>query len=106
MSHAKRSMAVLEGILAQAHATGGLQSPVVGEVSGSLAEALTASRTVDQVLPAATHQALIHVWAGLHGSVSLEVFGHLAWLPPRARESLFDGQVRLALHAVGLAAAR
>lgn len=44
-------------------------------------------------------RGLLQAWAALHGVVVLEVFGHLSWMGPQARDSLFEAQVRLCFEA-------
>jgi AcrR family transcriptional regulator len=50
----------------------------------------------------ATELALAHIWASLHGFISLEAFGMLEWHGPEVREPMFLGLVRLLAESVGL----
>jgi hypothetical protein len=45
---------------------------------------------------------MLNCWVGLHGFTSLEAYGHLEFLPPEARDALFEAGVRLAASAAGL----
>jgi hypothetical protein len=45
---------------------------------------------------------MLQAWACLHGFASLEAYGHLDWLTPEARDSLFLSQVELIAKASGL----
>jgi hypothetical protein len=42
------------------------------------------------------------VWTALHGFTSLEVFGHMNWLPVPARDDLFQALIAHAVATVGL----
>ena len=52
----------------------------------------------------ATELALCHVWASLHGFVTLEAYGNLGWHGPEVREAMFLGLVRMLADAMGLPA--
>lgn len=45
---------------------------------------------------------LLLAWGRLHGQVSLEVFGHHAWLFPDGCEALFRADLQRTLHDLGL----
>jgi AcrR family transcriptional regulator len=50
----------------------------------------------------ATELAMVHCWASLHGFITLEVNGNLAWHGPEVREPMFLGLVRLLIGLLGL----
>jgi hypothetical protein len=68
-----------------------------------LADALPASRNIPGPdFPAPVHQAMFLAWTELHGFTSLEVFGHMNWLPVPARDELFGALITHATATVGL----
>jgi AcrR family transcriptional regulator len=105
---AQRAMAQLASLFVDASSRRRLRKPLIRDVGealcGSVAqkhgEALGDSTALD--IPPETHQAMLHVWAALHGFVCLEAYGHFEWLTPEAVDDLFVGQVRLAAKASGL----
>lgn len=98
---AKRAMSALETVLDDAHARGTLRPPPIGLRGTELTRHLTQHLTEPGV-PPEVHQAMMHTWMGMHGFVSLEIFGHLDMVPPAARDDLYDAQVRLSALALGL----
>ncbi len=104
---AQRAMANLAEIVHRAAAQGALGDPIVRDVDPETLACFNAedkAGTVGRDLPPATHQAMMHAWAALHGFVCLEAYGHLDWFTPAAREGLFRTQVELAGLAIGLPA--
>lgn len=53
-------------------------------------------------LPPGAMQMFLSCWARLHGLVSLEVFGHLAWLGPYDGDALFRAELARVLQDLGL----
>lgn len=51
----------------------------------------------DEPVPAELALTLLLTWGRLHGQVSLEVFGHHAWLFPDGCEPLFDAELEAML---------
>ncbi|MFI5099321.1 MAG: TetR-like C-terminal domain-containing protein, partial [Actinomycetes bacterium] len=104
---AKRAMANLAEVVHRAAAQGVLRDPTIGSVDPAAAACLADEEKAGGVggpLPLATHQAMMHAWAALHGFVCLEAYGHLDWFPAEARDGLFRAQVDLAGRSIGLPA--
>jgi len=104
---AQRAMANLAAVVHRAAAQGALGEPILTDVDPETEASFNdedKDSTVGGDLPPATHQAMMHAWASLHGFVCLEAYGHLDWFTEHAREALFGGQVELAGRAIGLAA--
>jgi AcrR family transcriptional regulator len=108
---AGRAMIALKSIAYEARAAGVLGQPRLADLAdladlavpdGYAEEAVTE----EPPLPPATMQALMHAWAGLHGFVSLEVYGQLHFCSEPYRRALFASLVRLAADTVGLPAPR
>jgi AcrR family transcriptional regulator len=100
---ARRAMGALESALVAGVEGKKLKAPVVTDVGGALASALPASRNLDGPdFPVPAHQGLYLVWTGLHGFTSLEVFGHMTWLPDPARDDLFEALVAQSAATLGL----
>jgi AcrR family transcriptional regulator len=77
--------------------------------SGASADAAASPGEYPQPAPgagvavsAATHQAMLSCWAGMHGFVCLEAYGHLDWFSAQARQELFAAQLTLAALAMGI----
>jgi AcrR family transcriptional regulator len=101
---AQGAMANLAAVVHRAAAQGVLGEPIVNAVEAETLACLEAEEKSEAVgggLPPATHQAMLHAWAALHGFVCLEAYGHLDWFTPAAREGLFHTQVELAGLAMG-----
>jgi AcrR family transcriptional regulator len=104
---AQRAMANLAEIVHRAAAQGVLGDPIVKDVDPETKADLNAQDKAGAGpgdLPAATHQAMMHAWAALHGFVCLEAYGHLDWFTQESRDGLFRAQVELAGLAIGLPA--
>ncbi len=101
---AKRAMSNLGDIVRAAMDRGAAQPPLVPEVSNTLAECLRDHQLPGEEIPPATHQAMLHSWAALHGFVCLEAYGHFHWFDEVARDELFTGLVRLSARGMGLPA--
>jgi AcrR family transcriptional regulator len=102
---AQSAMANLAEVVHRAAAQGLLGEPLVTGVAADTYAYLTSEEKSGQAggeLPAATHQAMLHAWASLHGFVCLEAYGHLSWFTPEARDGLFRSQIELAGLAIGL----
>ena len=97
---AKRAMDALRRLITDADEEGVRTEPRFT----ALPAALTAA-PADPDTPGtdpATELAISHLWAGMHGFVTLEAFGQLDWHADAVRESTFLGLVRLLAEAVGL----
>jgi AcrR family transcriptional regulator len=105
---AQRAMANLAAVVHRAAADGVLGSPLIATVDPQTVAAIDEDKkkagAVGKDLPPATHQAMLHAWAALHGFVCLEAYGHLDWFGEDAREGLFRRQVELAGLAIGIPA--
>ncbi len=99
---AKRAMANLEGVVVAAMEAGMAGPPIVPEAGAALARHLGEERHRCPAIPAATYQAMLLCWAGLHGFACLEAYGHLEWLSDDGRDALFTAQVRLSAASMGL----
>ncbi len=102
---AQEAMGNLAAVVHRAAIEGWLGEPVVTEVAPELVATMMADGKTELIgdgLSAATHQAMLHAWAGLHGFIFLEAYGHLDWLGEAGRDALFQGQVELAGVAVGI----
>jgi AcrR family transcriptional regulator len=101
---AQDAMANLAAVVHRAAAQGALGDPIVTEVDPATRKNLASKEKAGAVgrdLPLATHQAMVHAWASLHGFVCLEAYGHIDWFTPEAREGLFRRQIELAGIAIG-----
>lgn len=101
---AYRAKGQLVALFVQAKQQGRLGTPRVREVAAAIVDCAiaTAQRMGTEALPPRTFQAMLHAWAGLHGFVSLEAYGHFDWMEPAARDALFTSQMTLAAEAAGL----
>jgi len=100
---AQGAMANLAAVVHRAAADGVLREPIVSEVGPEARACLMEDKpngVVDGLSPA-THQAMMHAWASLHGFVCLEAYGQLGWFTPQARDQMFRAQVTLAGLAIG-----
>jgi AcrR family transcriptional regulator len=100
---AARALGVIESIVEDAEAQGRLQPSVVTRVAAGLSAAVAEAHAQgEKMLPAAAFQGVLQAWIAVHGFVSLEAFGHLAWFPEDAREGLYEAQVELVARAMGV----
>jgi AcrR family transcriptional regulator len=100
---AQRAMAQLSELFVQALAAGRLEPPRIREVHPSIvACAELKSHDLPIAIPADTFQAMLQAWASLHGFVTLEAYGHLAWIDDAGRDSLFVNHARLIAENAGL----
>jgi AcrR family transcriptional regulator len=97
---ALRAMDALRGLTREADAAGCRRPLLLSRVPPVLLDAFA-----DEVLHSAdpaTELAMCHVWASLHGFVTLEAYGNLDWHGAEAREPMFLGLVRLLAGVLGL----
>ena len=105
---ARRAMAQLESLFLDAIRRRKLRKPLLRDVEPALLSCIAKKHTegagadAAAELPPETHQAILHVWAALHGFVSLEAHGHLEEFDGAARDALFASQVQLLAKASGL----
>jgi AcrR family transcriptional regulator len=100
---ARRAMGALESAVVAGVEGKKLKAPIVGDVGTALADVLPAGRNVaGPDFPAPVHQAMYLVWTQLHGFTSLEVFGHMNWLPAPARDELFEALIAQSAATLGL----
>lgn len=77
--------------------------PVVPEVEGELRMRLAPMAGIAPVpVPPELALTLLVAWGRLHGQVSLEVFGHHAWLFPDGCEPMFVADVEAMLRDLGI----
>lgn len=77
--------------------------PVLPEVEGELRAQLAPMAGLAPVpVPPELALTLLVAWGRLHGQVSLEVFGHHAWLFPDGCEPLFAAEVEAMLRDLGI----
>lgn len=76
--------------------------PLPAPVPAALAARLAPMAEVTGDAPPELAVLLLTTWGRLHGQVSLEVFGHHAWLLPDGCEDLFTADVEALLHDLGL----
>jgi AcrR family transcriptional regulator len=102
---AKRAMSQLSALFVDAAQRGQLRKPLIDHVDASMLSCAGDKHPeLNGVLPPESFQAMLQAWACLHGFASLEAYGHLDWLTPEARESLFRSQVELIAKTSGLPA--
>jgi AcrR family transcriptional regulator len=97
---AKRAMDGLRRLIVDADGAGVRKPPRLTTLPPALIAAL--SQLHEHPDDPATELALVHVWASLHGFVSLEAFGMLDWHGTEVNESMFLGLVRLLAEFAGL----
>ena len=117
---AKRAMGQLQTHFIDVARRGRLSPPLITDVDDAFVAGLVEAHGDDNLMPEAgdglapddpavqaalapaTFQAMLTLWASLHGFTSLEAHGHLDWLTPGARDALFLTGVRLAARSAGL----
>jgi len=117
---AKRAMGQLQDHFIDVALRGRLSPPLIRDVDDAFVAGLVEAHGDDNLMPEAggglgpddpalqaaqapaTFQAMMMLWASLHGLTSLEAHGHLDWLTPAARDALFLAGVRTAALAAGL----
>ncbi len=100
---ARRAMDELAHLFLSAAQAKKLHRPLVRVVSAALASCQQDKHPeLEGIIPPETFQAMLHAWATLHGITSLEAYGHLDWLEPDARESLFLSTVEMVASSAGL----
>ncbi|RKS69328.1 AcrR family transcriptional regulator [Motilibacter peucedani] len=100
---ADRAFGCMAATAANALAAGLDVRPLGPPVTGPLAEVLC-QPAKSASLPPQAMQAMLHSWAGIHGFVTLEAFGHLHWLPAEASDDLYEGLIRGMATYIGLPA--
>jgi AcrR family transcriptional regulator len=100
---AKRAMNQLSTLFVDAAVRGQLLRPLIQHVDPAMLTCADEKHPeLNGVLSAESFQAMLQAWACLHGFASLEAYGHLDWLTPEARDSLFLSQVELIAKTSGL----
>jgi AcrR family transcriptional regulator len=100
---AKRAMNQLSALFVDAAVRGQLLRPLIQHVDPAMLTCADEKHPeLNGVLSAESFQAMLQAWACLHGFASLEAYGHLDWLTPEARDSLFLSQVELIAKTSGL----
>jgi AcrR family transcriptional regulator len=103
---AKRAMSQLSALFTDAAERGQLGKPLIDHVDPAMLTCADDKHPeLNGVLAPESFQAMLQAWASLHGFASLEAYGHLDWLTPEARDSLFLSQVELIAKTSGLPAA-
>ena len=85
----------------EAFEVGGLTIPPTMTATG-LADAVRPMEALAPDLPSELYLLLLAMWGRLHGQVSLEVFGHHAWLFPDGCEVLYRADVAALIADLGL----
>lgn len=102
---ARAAMDQLAQLFVSASLAGRLGRPLVSEVSDALVQCKTAEHPeLEGIVSPETFQAMLQAWATLHGITSLEAYGHLDWMDPAARDSVFASTVQMAGTSAGLPA--
>ena len=102
---AKRAMSQLSALFTDAAERGQLGRPLIDHVDPAMLTCADDKHPeLNGVLPPESFQAMLQAWACLHGFASLEAYGHLDWLTPEARDSLFLSQVEMIARISGLPA--
>lgn len=102
---ARRAMDELAHLFVSAAQAKKLRRPLVRVVSAALTRCQKDEHPeLEGIVAPETFQAMLHAWATLHGITSLEAYGHLDWLEPEARESLFLSTVEMIGSSAGLPA--
>jgi AcrR family transcriptional regulator len=100
---AKRAMNQLSALFIDAAERGQLHRPLIQHVDTAMLTCADDKHPeLNGVLEPESFQAMLQAWACLHGFASLEAYGHLDWLTPEARDSLFLSQVELIARTSGL----
>lgn len=89
-------------LLAEAHAATAFPLPPTASRTLALDTALAAWKASPMPMPPGAMQVFMSCWARLHGLISLEVFGHLAWLAIPDPEDLFRAELAALHTALGL----
>ena len=98
-------MSQLSALFTDAAEKGQLGRPLIDHVDPAMLTCADDKHPeLNGVLPPETFQAMLQAWACLHGFTSLEAYGHLDWLTPEARDSLFLSQVEMIARISGLPA--
>jgi AcrR family transcriptional regulator len=99
---AKDAMSQLAQLFIRAAELGVLSEPLVTEVSTELrAHFDEKDDVVGWEIEPATHQAMLHAWATLHGITCLDAYGQFDWMEEPARDALFESTLRCAALAAG-----
>ncbi len=102
---ARRAMSQLSALFTDAAEKGQLGRPLIDHVDPAMLTCADDKHPeLNGVLTPESFQAMLQAWACLHGFASLEAYGHLDWLTPEARDSLFLSQVEMIARISGLPA--
>jgi len=102
---ARRAMSQLSALFTDAAGKGQLGRPLIDHVDPAMLTCADDKHPeLNGVLTPESFQAMLQAWACLHGFASLEAYGHLDWLTPEARDSLFLSQVEMIARISGLPA--
>ena len=102
---ARRAMSQLSALFTDAAEKGQLGRPLIDHVDPAMLTCADDKHPeLNGVLTPESFQAMLQAWASLHGFASLEAYGHLDWLTPEARDSLFLSQVEMIARISGLPA--
>lgn len=99
---AKDAMGQLASLFLRAADLGVLGEPLVTEVAPELlAHFAEKDEVVGAEIAPATHQAMLHAWATLHGITCLDAYGQFSWMSEATRDALFESTLRSAALAAG-----
>lgn len=115
---AKRAMGQLQTTFLEAARAGQLAPPLMDHAEDAFVAGINAAhkhdhlmagawadddrRSVAEALTPVVFQAMLNLWASLHGFVSLDAYGHLEWLGADAKEALFVSGIQQAARSAGL----
>jgi AcrR family transcriptional regulator len=102
---AQQAMGNLAAVVLAAAKSGTLKPPLITSVSPAIHAYVEADRAQGgaiQDVPDATHLALLHAWASLHGGVALEAYGHLDFCSLETRDAIFESLIELVVTFLGL----
>jgi AcrR family transcriptional regulator len=99
---ARDAMSQMSQLFVRAAQLGILRQPLVTDVSDEMEACATEKHPeLGGLISAASYQAMIQVWASLHGATCLDVYGQFDWMGEAAREQLFESTLRSAALAAG-----
>ena len=96
------ALQALQSVLLMAVRNGSGLNPLLDSVGPDLNGCLDKGNDVSGELSPQAQQAMFLMWTTLHGLTCLEVFNHMDWMPPDAREELLQAQIELCVRIIGV----
>ena len=97
------ALQALQSVLVLAVRNGTGVHPLLESVGPDLSGCLDKGGSADyEELSPQAQQAMFLMWTTLHGLTCLEVFNHMDWMPPEAREELLQAQIELCVRIIGV----